>query len=161
MGNIKIINIEEGTILIDDRLRKSYRAGRERFTIAHEISHWILHRTYYSPSKQRYNFCIQQSRGVNNLNSTIAQYAQRQSSKENEEYWIENQADRLAAALLMPRKTFVEASLALFRKHNVNTDFIIKNSSIENQIIYALSKVFDVSKSATKIRMENLGLLRK
>ena len=137
-------------------------AGRERFTIAHEVSHWILHRTYYSPNKQHYNFCIQQkSRGINNLNSTIAQYAQRQSSKENEEYWIENQADRLAAALLMPRKTFGEAGLALFRKHNVNTDFIINDSSIENQIRYELSKIFDVSKSATKIRKENLGLLRK
>ncbi len=38
-----IIEVQPGTILIDEALLEEENMGRYRYTLAHELSHWILH----------------------------------------------------------------------------------------------------------------------
>ncbi len=48
------VPLSEGTVIIDNRLTDNRRATRYRFTLAHEVAHWLLHRTYHSPTNQQY-----------------------------------------------------------------------------------------------------------
>ena len=43
-----LIPIRAGTIIIDDSLLDCINDGRLRFTIAHEIAHWLIHQNYYT-----------------------------------------------------------------------------------------------------------------
>ena len=79
----KIIAVRKGTILIDERLCEIRSIGRLRFTCAHELAHWVLHKNLYS--------------GTGN----IAAYNGQCSTDESDGV-IERQADALATALLMP-----------------------------------------------------------
>ncbi len=73
------IFVKEGTILIDKRLLAKNRSGRLRFTLAHELAHYIIHQDYYRSSDE------------------LASKLSADSSAKTE-----LQADELGAALLMP-----------------------------------------------------------
>ena len=75
--------IRAGTILIDERLCDPSKLGRLRFTCAHELAHWVLHKKLYSGT------------------GDVAAYNGNVSSDESHGI-IERQADTLASALLMP-----------------------------------------------------------
>ena len=84
------------TILIDERLNKDPECyGRRNFTIAHELAHQFINRTY----PEVYDG---QSR-------VISDY--RRSTKPHKEItdWREWQADAMAAALLLPKEAIEEA----------------------------------------------------
>ncbi len=74
------IVVKAGTILIDKRLLAKNRINRFRFTLAHELAHYILHGEYYL--------------GVQELASKISSESDARTEKE---------ADELGAALLMPQ----------------------------------------------------------
>ncbi len=74
------IVVKAGTILIDKRLLARNRINRFRFTLAHELAHYILHGEYYL--------------GVKELASKISSESDARTEKE---------ADELGAALLMPQ----------------------------------------------------------
>ncbi|PWX16581.1 hypothetical protein CYK66_09080 [Clostridium perfringens] len=76
---INIIVINPRTIVINTKYDLNENEGRLRFTMAHEVSHWILHRKYTN------NYIDE-----NNLKDLI-----------------EREADLLAAELLMPKKKFL------------------------------------------------------
>jgi len=50
---------EAATVLIHSGLRGNKHLGRRRFTVAHECSHWVLHRSYHSPTNQKYTLRTQ------------------------------------------------------------------------------------------------------
>ena len=78
-----MIAVRAGTILIDERLCDPSKLGRLRFTCAHELAHWVLHKKLYSGT------------------GDVAAYNGNVSSDESHGI-IERQADALASALLMP-----------------------------------------------------------
>lgn len=78
-----MIAVRAGTILIDERLCDPSKLGRLRFTCAHELAHWVLHKKLYSGT------------------GDVAAYNGNVSSDESHGI-IERQADTLASALLMP-----------------------------------------------------------
>lgn len=77
-----MIAVRAGTILIDERLCDPSKLGRLRFTCAHELAHWVLHKLYSGTGD-------------------VAAYNGNVSSDESHGI-IERQADTLASALLMP-----------------------------------------------------------
>ena len=79
----RMIAVRAGTILIDERLCDPSKLGRLRFTCAHELAHWVLHKKLYSGT------------------GDVAAYNGKVSSDESHGI-IERQADTLASALLMP-----------------------------------------------------------
>ena len=133
-----------GTIVLDSFLHKDKESSRCRFTIAHEIAHHVInchrpapafHRVYdaerdYSPAEMSEHFNI-----------------------------VENQADRLAAALLMPQFT-VNRALDDFhkgRKITVYGQNVFADK--EQKVISRMASQIGVSYTALLIRLRQFELL--
>jgi len=78
-----LIVVNGSTIILDESLLRGPNDGRLRFTCAHEIAHWLLHRELYAGTGQAAAFI--------NL---------KKSSEEDPA--VERQANQLATLLLMP-----------------------------------------------------------
>lgn len=101
-GNVTLVIFPPGTIVLDQTLHKDSESGRCRFTIAHEIAHFVLER--HAPAARfHWEFDSEQEYSVDEL--------RRQFNI------AEAQADRLAAAILMPR-FIVDQALLDFNRGN-------------------------------------------
>lgn len=89
-----IIEVQPGTILIDESLLEDENIGRYRYTLAHELAHWILHHKIFDNSQE-----------------SAAKTTMESSSK------TEWQADALAASLLMPK---MQIKKAFYSLHGAN-----------------------------------------
>lgn len=78
--NYTLIEVQKGTIIIDTRLLSPCMINRYRFTLAHELAHWILHQEQFRDSGE-----------------TAAML-----KISYDTVHIEKQADMLASMLLMP-----------------------------------------------------------
>lgn len=158
-NDFKPVILEEtyGTVLISPILNNSKNANRQRYTEVHEAAHYILHKQYFSQlqkmsnaSRNRYIAC----RKVE-LHNKIP--------KTNSE-WMEWQADTLAAALLMPQKTFTVFAKAVFYKYGIFNGYIMVDDSTRKgqarNIIKEIAEKFCVSYRAAQIRMLHLGLIK-
>ncbi|MFB3882530.1 MAG: ImmA/IrrE family metallo-endopeptidase [Armatimonadota bacterium] len=106
--------------------------GRFRFTIAHELGHWVLHRQLLIPQDQ-----------IAIIERPAARVA---SSSPTGFDPAEFQANRFAAALLMPR-SFVRAAWA--EQHGES----------EQVAVDVLAERFQTSYSAMDVRVKQLGLI--
>jgi hypothetical protein len=76
--------VTRGTVLIEASLLNSRGDGRLRFTLAHELAHWIIHQEHYAGSEP------------------IAAMLKTTAKSSEAEPAVERQADRLGSLLLMP-----------------------------------------------------------
>ena len=157
--------LPEGTVMIDLSLWGRENEGRRRFTLAHECSHWICHRTYHSPDNRSYEF---RRNGAGNLIACRSENIEGNRSPGGSRSfddgdWEEWQADSLGAAILMPRKTFVEAFRDALKHYGVRGSYLVKGDDryTETGIIHELMEIFRVSYRATEIRLKTLGLMRE
>jgi|SRR5690625_1366218 len=122
-----------GVIVIKDGKAKigfnsNHVEERIRFTIAHEIGHFILHRS-------QMDFFIDNT-----------YYALRDDNSSKGEFKMEREANGFAAALLMPKKLIIEEI------KKINFDIADENS------LNILSKKFKVSTQAMSFRLANLRI---
>jgi len=89
----ELLPVKSGTIVISAALLDNKTDGRLRFTFAHELAHWLIHRELYSGG------------------SVAAASTVKTSLEEN--HAVERQADILATALLMPRNQVKRAFYAM------------------------------------------------
>jgi Zn-dependent peptidase ImmA (M78 family) len=148
-----------GNIILDPRLREV--PTRYRFTLMHEGSHWILHRTYYeNPSKRDYIFrhtgfsyvaCKKDPKEYSRKNPKEA---------ETDDEWVEWQADNLTGAILMPRETFIPAAQDIMHKLGYEDLHIVagRPDPKRYEVLDYLADLFQVSRRSAKIRMRILGL---
>ena len=133
-----------GTIVLDGSLHADKESGRCRFTIAHEIAHYMIDR--HRPAAQYHRtFDAEKKYSVAEMNELFN--------------IVENQADRLAAAILMPRFT-VDRALDDFYKGKripVYGQNIIAPK--EDKAISRMAAQIGVSYSAMLIRLRQFGLL--
>lgn len=146
-GNDILFYLDGNTILIDERLAKDSKCyGRRNFTIAHELAHQFINRTY----PEIYG---RQSR-------VISDY--RRSAKPHKEItdWREWQADAMAAALLLPKEAIDEAMFffGLGEKIKVLSK---KYSEYKYERFCEMAEFLQVSKTALAYRLEQLGLLER
>ena len=146
-GNDIFFFLDGRTILIDERLANNHKCfGRRNFTIAHELAHQFINRTY----PEVYG-C--QSR-------VISDY--RRSTKLHKEItdWREWQADALAAALLLPKEAINEAMFffGMGKKIKVLSK---KYSEYKYERFCEMAEFLQVSKAALAYRLEQLGLLER
>jgi Zn-dependent peptidase ImmA (M78 family) len=111
---------------------------RQRFTIAHEIGHYILHAKNSSNSKLFVDYIAYRRDDLRPTESN-------QTGADKQEV----EANAFAAALLMPEK-LVRREI---EKHNFDLE--------DDKDLNALAKLFDVSTIAMSIRLANLALLPK
>lgn len=160
--------VYEGTIIIDNSLLDSNLEKRGRFTLCHEIGHWILHRDIYIKDKNQLSFL--DDKDLDDKDNSIIKCRSNNIEKYKKEKlitdedWLEWQADQISASLLMPEKVFKDYVLQFFQKigYSKLNYKIGSNRQIDNwinQLIKELSNIFKVSYTSIKIRLINLGLL--
>lgn len=120
-----LFSVKAGTILIDISLCcGGAGAGRLRFTCAHELAHWILHKKLYT--------------------GTGESAALAPAVKEDD---MEIQANILGSALLMPMP-------------QVKRCFYQFRAGRSGQTLVAdMARLFEVSRQAMRIRLENHNLI--
>lgn len=143
-GSIVSFYFPLGTIVLDSFLRQDKESGRRRFTIAHEIAHSVIEKHNPVPQFHR----IYDSEHGYTFQELKAQLTM-----------TENQADRLAAVILMPQFT-VDQALRDFnkgRRIKVYGQNVYANE--ERRIISRMAAQVGVSFSAMQIRLRELDLL--
>lgn len=145
-GKPCLFNIPAGLILVDESLRHRDCAGRERFTIAHECGHQILHGTDFART-------FQASVNVDSAESFVAR---RTLVTTND--WLEWQANTMSAALLMPYHQMPKAVNMFAGKDRIVSEHGCITYS-EGKGINEIAEFYGVSYTALTIRLKQLGLL--
>jgi Zn-dependent peptidase ImmA (M78 family) len=128
---VGVISVDDGLIYVDERCNWCQHI----FTVSHEIGHQVLH-----DDDHHFQLRIANSQGMRL--GTILGSTRAKTKKEKAEL-REIEANRLAAALLMPRPfLFSEAR---------------KYSAIDARAICELARAFDVSISTMLYRIKNLS----
>jgi Zn-dependent peptidase ImmA (M78 family) len=105
-----------------------HHSNRQRFTIAHELGHYFLHESQvYEHVDQRFSV------------------AWRKTDPSGGVDWLEVEANRFAAELLIPTK-FLTRDLDSLKE-------------IDRHIVAVLANRYEVSKDAMKFRLTNLGII--
>ena len=139
--------LDGNTILVEKRLTGSPRlVGRKNFTIAHEIAHQILYRTY----PELY--------GVERR--LLCDYRRSSQSHRAVTDWGEWQADTLAAAILLPEDA-VRDAMFIFDLGEKMTVLSRKYSPNRYDSFCRMAEFLGVSRSTLSFRMEQLGLLER
>ena len=150
----------QGRIDVCSSLRQPYATGRHkgryRFTVCHEIGHWVLHRPLFlsadpSDTQARQRTMVSLHRNVFGTGPDVPR-----------EEW---QANRFAAYMLMPSTLLLQAFVARFGEPPVLTDShrSISDTAMElairssRGIGSSLSDTFEVSRQAMAITLESRG----
>jgi len=141
------LEVNKNWILVDKDVIECEVEGRIRFTIIHECAHLILHpRFYYQKPGAK----------IPRIECTIYQIEdnKKRLSMTDEEI-REWQANRLGAALIIPAPT-VKTLLA--NQLNLGVDEL-QPTQLPYHLISEMADVYNVSKAAMRIRLEELNLL--
>lgn len=159
MYRLKNEELKASTMLIDISLGGKKNIGRERFTKAHETSHWFCHRSLHSLDKRPYE--LRRPTVIACRNTSIERYNYSKNNTWSELDWEEWQADRLAASLLMPKESFIYISQKIIKNYGIRSGILTSGCNIEasRKAISDIADFFIVSKKATQIRLKQLGLL--
>ncbi|EAQ34927.1 hypothetical protein NB311A_05895 [Nitrobacter sp. Nb-311A] len=170
------IFFEQKRIVIDESLdpdANPAREGRYRYTVAHEVGHWQLHRALFGKDPAQISLLE-----TNSAPSVVCRSSQAKAR-------IEVQADLYASCLLMPRKLVFSAWDEVFpdRKQRVlqpatpidhpfveiarfecripSADFTGSDDQALETFAKPFAEKFSVSPIAMRIRLEKLGLLHR
>lgn len=148
-----------GTVLISSSLLSREKAPRRRYTEAHEAAHFILHKDFYDWLDRKYANARSEY-----LRHTACRIGETKAFRpKTDSEWREWQADKLAAALLMPKEPFIEYFRHVITALGARKGYLTMESP-DDVRIYACIKshiadTFMVSNTAAEIRMKNLNLL--
>lgn len=166
-GTVKIIPVQEKTVLIDNSLLEDGQEPRCRFTLGHEAAHWILHRHRYLVNKDQTTlFNIPASQPLVKCRQADGEQDNRRKVLATDYDWMEWQADYMSSALLMPKPTFQKTARFVLRRAGVKEGYLTKGVSNELDAIAEylprkMAEVFHVSLQAAKIRCDKLGLIKE
>jgi len=161
VGTAKVlgkVNFSRKTLYLDISLEKERKAAF-RFTAAHEIGHWVLHRYNYKNWKLDSRHTIVDD--LQDYEGTLYRLDQ----KSNRE-WLEFHANVFAASLIMPREMFVfalkQVQVAIGIRKNIGRIYLSNVPSSHRDYetaVNQLSQLFCVSKKSVKVRFKTLELI--
>ncbi|WP_195603699.1 ImmA/IrrE family metallo-endopeptidase [Clostridium tyrobutyricum] len=163
------ISVERGTVIIDNTLVSGDQEGRFRFTCGHECGHWILHRDMFKSDENQLNIFDmlnnKEAKSIKCLKRNFEKYSSKRTL-ETDNDWMEWQANFISSCFVMPKDTFIMASLNIFRKVGIYTDYIVLGQDFDtyefaDDMSRRLSKIFNVSIQAASIRLRQLKLIRE
>lgn len=137
------------SIYISTKLERN--SHRWRFTLAHEIAHFVLH---YKILSKFYNEGLDTMTNLFATNNLFNDVQKR----------IEIQANIFASCLLMPKIPFYCAVIQSFKNYNINRGRLFLDDQQCNQdnfhlVASQIGELFQVSKEAVKYRLISLNLL--
>ncbi len=165
-GKEKEIPVDEGTIIVDNSLLEKDQLRRGRFTLGHEVSHWILHRRIFMVNKNQlllFNDLEGEKQPLIKCRTTDIESVGKKRLVTDDD-WIEWQANCMASALLMPKKAFTKAVEGKFKSAGIRDGYYLRGTDCimdlwADGLAYDLADIFEVSVTAAKIRLENLEFI--
>lgn len=149
-------HIPSRTILIDKSLKME--GPRFNFTLAHEIAHFVLHRSVIRS--------VIKNEDDTQISDTSRQLILDHVQSNNPRDWLEWQANKYASSLLLPRFTVQMAVVEKQKEMGINGrlgsifhDDQPKNRIDFHTIMEHLGNIFITSRSATRIRLRELNVL--
>ncbi len=161
----KEIPVDKGTVIIDNSLLEENQSRRGRFTLSHELSHWFLHKHIYTETYHQLSLFDDDMEPVKPM--IKCRTSDIESSKKElvtDDDWLEWQADYMASALIMPRRSVSKVVLEKFSEMGIKNGVYERGTNFNDDLnisalIYELADIFYVSLSAAEIRLKNLGFL--
>lgn len=135
------------TVVIDKYLLRASESGRKRFTIAHETAHYLLEKLNpeFAVARHHREFDCERDYNGSQLKDLLD--------------FAENRADRLAAALMMPKFNIDKA----MERFAGNRKFTVYGQSImlseERVRMQTMADGIGVTFTALQIRLRNFGLI--
>ena len=153
--------IKEKKIVVDESIDPTtYPAknGRYRFTLGHEVGHWVLHRGYYFAQSLQFDLF-----GASDQPSIVC--------RNGDTAPIEWQANAFSACVLMPKELVQDAweqKQGTLRPYDATDDVRVLSSKWSSgedevpivQIAREMAGPFQVSPQAMQIKLTGLGLIQ-
>lgn len=166
---VRPIDVSAGTILIDNATMQDGKEGFAKFTHLHEGGHFLIHPAVYKRVDNQLSFFDfgtgepQQSHVATcRRNSITTQGKQRLVTEED---FREHQANTFAAAIAMPRPTFIPYAKDLIRKYGFRDGVWVEDELDWDGtlglsfMIEQVAEVFGVSKAAATVQLKRQRLL--
>lgn len=160
-GEAKIlgkVNFPKKTLYLDVILGTELKPAF-RFTAAHEIGHWVLHRHKWKNLRLGEN--QPSTDEISDDEKSLCKLDQRTPRD-----WLEFHANVFAASLIMPRTPFQEAVVAAQKqmgiKRNLGSVFLSDANYSKRdfqELVSRLVLFFDVSRASVEVRLRTLKLL--
>lgn len=141
--------IDKETVVIDSKLAEEHQERRYRYTVGHEVGHAIFHRKYFKHKSHISYYDEKNLKLVQEAEETFSGYKSVELWEDKD--FVEWQANYFSAALLMPRSMIVKVLMELPLK-----DKDLK----EEEYVYAVTKIFQVSWEAAANRLNSLGIIK-
>lgn len=145
------ITEEANTIIIDKQLLVKGEEHRYRFTFGHEAGHIALPHAQFFRRQAEERTAEQAAIACRDIGRSMDTGIENWSDED----WIEWQADIFASALLMPEPAVKKISENV-EEHDRN---IFGEFMQEFHKVIRVSRIFNVSEQAAKIRLRRLGLI--
>ncbi len=145
----RYISAKAGTVIIDNTLLEPGQEKRLRFTLGHEAGHWVFHKAFYGYDPGQMTLFDLDTAYVR-CRSINSKYLYENTYNWDSEKWMEWQADRFAAGLLMPEVT-VRKYASKFAS--------AKNGFDVKTLVESVSAIYEVSKQASFYRLFDLGII--
>lgn len=143
--------VDKGTMFLDPDVATERNIESERNTIAHECTHWYIHRSYHT---------VQVMAGGEKavaFRCPTEPPSERFQSKWTDEDWMEWQANGIAPKILMPQNMFIQ----YVNVHDLYSK--MKNAAMgslyQDLLVENLAGFFQVSKQSASIRLAELDLI--
>ena len=151
-----------GTVVVDSSLMYKQAARRLRFTLAHEGAHWCMHRHTFAADNPFEQDCIAGNHFLA-AKSGRADYNPGERTK-TDLARMEQQADFLAASILMPLPAVNAATYCFFHELGETPRTIIPKASnlddhLASQLPQFLADTFEVSAESASIRLKKLSYI--
>lgn len=149
LGRLANLNITSSQICMSDELELD--STRYRFVLAHELGHYFLHKDIIAEKISSF-FDDEESLKIWKWNETQSKL-------------MEQQANRFASFLLMPKNLIEKEIIDLFDFCDIRDGYMYVDSQAcnignYNIVVPRLSKLFKVSKQAIAYRLMDLGLMK-
>ena len=165
---VKSVAVRENTILLDNATLADGMEGFADFTVLHESGHLCLHQAVYRRAADQFSLFDGvdiSPRSVVCCRKNVLDGGKRGKLITEEDH-REHQANVFAAALSMPRPTFIPTAQEIIRSLGFKDGICVVPSEIgwdynfaDVALIERLVDIFGRSKTATRIQLQRYGLM--
>ncbi len=170
---VRSIEVSAGTILIDNDTMKDGKEGFAQFTHLHEGGHYLIHPAVYRRMDNQitlFDLGLPDRPGshvVSCKRSAICGQSERKCRFSTQEEFREHQANTFAAALAMPRQTFVPYAQEMIRSAGFKDGIWVESDRemdwddmiLLPDIVGKLAETYGVSRAAAKVQLKRQNIL--
>ena len=159
--------VKANSILIDNETMKEGHEAFARFTILHEAGHFCMHSSVYASQTGMAARVICGDNGQSGIFCRSSELKAPRRVLLTEEDFREHHANTFAAAICMPEAIFTIVAINALRRMGCHEDYYLLPTmretdydEVADSLYSYMGGRFRVSKSAARIQLKKLGLVR-